>query len=65
MNRNHRFYNVIERLRARNRAAPEDVHHVDDEDDVTEEIEKALWDIKETMDIPTDEIEKAVKSRKK
>jgi hypothetical protein len=64
MNKNHRFYNIIEKLRVRNRATQPDIYHVEDEDDVTEEIEKALWDIKEAMDIPTDEIEIAVKSRK-
>ena len=58
MNKNHRFYNIIDKLRVRNRATQPDIYHVD------EEIEKALWDIKEAMDIPTDEIEIAVKSRK-
>ena len=42
------------------------VHIIDDDldDDVTDEIEKALWVLKEDMDLPTEEIEKAVKSRK-
>jgi len=30
----------------------------------TDEIEKALWDIKDAMDIPTEEIELAVESRR-
>ena len=48
MNKNHRFYNIIDKLRVRNRATQPDIYHVEDEDDVTEEIEKALWDIKES-----------------
>ena len=44
----------------------EKVHHIDGDldDDVTDEIEKALWVLKEDMDLPTEEVEKAVKSRK-
>jgi hypothetical protein len=44
----------------------EKVHIIDDDldDDVTDEIEKALWVLKEDMDLPTEEVEKAVKSRK-
>ena len=44
----------------------EKVHIIDGDldDDVTDEIEKALWDLKEGMDLPTEEVEKAVKSRK-
>ena len=43
----------------------EKVHIIDGDldDDVTDEIEKALWELKEGMDLPTEEIEKAVKSR--
>jgi hypothetical protein len=29
----------------------------------TDEIERALWDLKDTMDIPTEEIEIAIESR--
>jgi hypothetical protein len=32
---------------------------------VQDEIEKALWEIKDSMDIPTEEIKLAVESRKK
>ena len=44
----------------------EKVHIIDGDldDDVTDEIEKALWVLKEDMDLPTEEVEKAVKSRK-
>jgi hypothetical protein len=31
----------------------------------TDEIEKALWDIKESLDLPTEEIELAVATRHK
>ncbi len=31
---------------------------------VQDEIEKALWEIKDSMDIPTEEIQLAVESRK-
>jgi hypothetical protein len=33
--------------------------------DVTDEIEKALWKLKDDLDLPTEEIELAVSSRKK
>ena len=33
--------------------------------DVTDEIEKALWRLKDDLDLPTEEIELAVDSRKK
>ena len=44
----------------------EKVHIIDGDldDDVTDEIEKALLVLKENMDLPTEEVEKAVKSRK-
>ena len=44
----------------------EKTHFIDDDFDgeVTDEIEKALWVLKEDMDLPTEEVEKAVKSRK-
>ena len=43
----------------------EKTHFIDDDFDceVTDEIEKALWQLKEDMDLPTEEVEKAVKSR--
>ena len=44
----------------------EKTHFIDDDlgDEVTDEIEKALWELKEGMDLPTEDVEKAVKSRK-
>lgn len=38
---------------------------MDDKADYTDEIEKALWEIKESLDLPTEEIEIAVASRHK
>ena len=44
----------------------EKTHFIEEDLDcqVTDEIEKALWILKEDMDLPTEEVEKAVKSRK-
>ena len=42
--------------------------HIVEEDlecEVTDEIEKALWELKDGMDLPTEEIEKAIQSRNK
>jgi hypothetical protein len=33
--------------------------------EATDEIEKALWDIKTALDIPTEEIELAIESRRR
>jgi hypothetical protein len=35
----------------------------DEDEDYTDEIEKALWDIKDSMDLPTEEVEIAVATR--
>ena len=37
---------------------------VEEEDDITDEIEKSLWIIKESLDLPTEEIDTAIMSRK-
>ena len=44
----------------------EKTHFIEEDLDcqLTDEIEKALWILKEDMDLPTEEVEKAVKSRK-
>tara|TARA_B100001123_G_C15254331_1_gene1004065 strand:- start:872 stop:1078 length:207 start_codon:yes stop_codon:yes gene_type:complete len=44
----------------------EKTHFIDDDLDgeMTDEIEKALWELKEGLDLPTEEVEKAVESRK-
>ena len=68
-----RFQNRIEKIRARNR-----YRYVNDQKimktfqitedltcEATDEIEKALWDIKTALDIPTEEIELAIESRRR
>ena len=44
----------------------EKTHFIDDDLDgeVTDEIEKALWILKEDMDLPTEEVKEAIQSRK-
>lgn len=39
--------------------------HAEECDDITDEIERSLWEIKDAMDLPTEEIELALASRKK
>ena len=41
------------------------IFEVEEEDEITDEIEKSLWLIKEALDLPTEEIEAAVASRKR
>ena len=41
----------------------ESVIYVEEEDMVTDEIEKSLWEIKKSLDLPTEEIECAILSR--
>lgn len=43
-----------------------ETYHIDEDltKETTDEIEKALWDIKDAMDIPTEEIEMAIESRR-
>ena len=36
---------------------------VEDNMEYTDEIEKALWEIKESLDLPTEEVERAVATR--
>ena len=43
---------------------PETYFIEDDEVEVTDEIEKALLEIKDTLDLETEEVERAVLSRK-
>lgn len=38
--------------------------YVNDVDDVTDEIERALWIIKEDLDLPTEEVSIAVEGRR-
>ena len=43
---------------------PPETFVVEEEDHITDEIEKSLWDLKFALDLPTEEIEMAVLSRK-
>ena len=68
-----RFQNRVEKIRNRNRVrynAEKDImktYNIEEDltRETTDEIEKALWDIKEALDIPTEEIELAVDSRRR
>ena len=40
------------------------VFEVQEEDEITDEIEKSLWLIKEELDLPTEEIEASIASRR-
>tara|TARA_B100000700_G_scaffold318654_2_gene412228 strand:- start:745 stop:954 length:210 start_codon:yes stop_codon:yes gene_type:complete len=40
-----------------------EVVYVEEEDEITDEIEKSLWEIKNNLDLPTEEIEIAITSR--
>ena len=68
-----RFQDRINKIRTRNK-----YRYINDQEimktyhiktdltrEATDEIERALWDIKDTMDIPTAEIEEAIESRRK
>ena len=43
---------------------PPETFVVEEEDHITDEIEKSLWDLKFALDLPTEEIERAVLSRR-
>jgi len=68
-----RFQNTIEKIRTRNRYRYNNdqeimkTHHITEDltCEATDEIEKALWDLKEALDLPTEEIELAVESRRR
>jgi len=68
-----RFQNRVEAIRDRNKYRyfnDQKIMRVFDiKTDLTQEsddrIEQALWDIKESMDLPTEEIERAIESRRK
>jgi len=61
-----------DQIRARNRvrySADQEImrtYHINADltKETTDEIEKALWDLKDSMDLPTEEIEMALESRK-
>lgn len=39
---------------------PKKTYSVETPEDITDEIEKALWEIKESFDIPTEEVVKSI-----
>ena len=60
---NNKIYSKIFKSRYRK---PEHYNtvFVNEEDDITDEIEKSLLEIKDLLDLPTDEIDVAIESRK-
>lgn len=55
----------LRNLRILNRQQPVEPIEVEDVDDITDEIEKSLLELKESCDLPTEEVEKAIDSRKR
>jgi len=41
------------------------ISYSEEYDDITDEIEKSLWEIKDSLDLPTEEIEISLESRRK
>jgi len=68
-----RFQNTIDKIRTRNKYRYFNdqkimkTYHIETDltREATDEIEEALWSIKDSMDIPTEEIELAIESRRK
>jgi|TARA_E500000331_G_C17223784_1_gene699398 hypothetical protein len=61
MNKYAKF--IKQKLRIKN-TQPATIYF-DDRDDVTDEIERSLLEMKDLYDFPTEEIEKAIDSRRK
>tara|TARA_Y100001938_G_scaffold137691_1_gene202235 strand:+ start:682 stop:891 length:210 start_codon:yes stop_codon:yes gene_type:complete len=60
------FYNVIKnRVNYFKQESNVFEVEVDDEIEYTDEIEKALWEVKDSLDLPTEEIEIAIATRHK
>jgi hypothetical protein len=55
----------LRNLRILNRHQPVEPIEIEDVDDITDEIEKSLIELKESCDLPTEEVEKAIDSRRK
>ena len=68
-----RLQTTRDRIRNRNRIRYNDskeimeTYHINEDltCETTDEIEKVLWDIKDALDIPTEEIELAIESRRR
>jgi hypothetical protein len=52
-------------IRKRFRTSEPAVVYAEECDEITDEIEKSLWEIKDSLDLPTEEIEISLASRKK
>ena len=61
MNKYKKF--LIDKLKIKSTETP--VVYFEDRDDITDEIEKSLLEIKELYDFPTEEIDNAIDSRRK
>jgi hypothetical protein len=55
----------LRKLRVLNHQQPIEAIEVQEVDDITDEIEKSLLELKESCDLPTEEVEKAIDSRKR
>ena len=55
----------LRNLRILNRQQPVEPIEIEEIEDITDEIEKSLLELKESCDLPTEEVEKAIDSRKK
>tara|TARA_R100001129_G_scaffold160945_1_gene125729 strand:+ start:205 stop:414 length:210 start_codon:yes stop_codon:yes gene_type:complete len=54
-----------ERIIKRSQHIENKTFYVEDTPDITDEIEKSLWILKEDLDLPTEEVQRSVDSRKK
>ena len=60
------FEKIYSKVKLRYFNREPEIFEVNYDDDIvyTDEIEKALWDIKESLDLPTKEVEMAIATRK-
>ena len=54
-----------ERILRKNRVKKYETFYVEEEEEITDEIERSLWLIKEALDLPTEEVQTSVDSRKR
>ena len=54
-----------ERIIKRSQHIENKTFYVEDTPDITDEIERSLWILKEDLDLPTEEVQRSVDSRKK
>jgi hypothetical protein len=57
--------NWYRRIIGKNRKKECKTFYIEDTPEITDEIEKSLWLLKEDLDLPTEEVQKSVNSRKK